>query len=100
MHVIAGFTVIALGVGLSASPYVAEIERYLATTGLTFELHANGTNIEGEWEAVMAAIKGCHERLHAMGVPRIQTSIQLGTRTDKPQRMADKVASVQEKLKL
>nr|WP_320132537.1 MTH1187 family thiamine-binding protein [uncultured Holophaga sp.] len=98
MHVIAGFTVIALGVGVSASPYVAEIERYLATTGLNFELHANGTNIEGEWDAVLAAIKGCHERLHALGVPRIQTTVSLGTRTDKVQRMADKVASVKAKL--
>ena len=98
MHVIAAFTLIPLGVGLSLSPYVAEVERYLASTGLHFELHANGTNIEGEWEAVMAAVKGCHERLHAMGVPRIHSTLQVGTRTDRVQRMADKIASVQGKL--
>ena len=98
MNVIADFTVIPMGVGLSASPYVAEIERLLATTGLNFVLHANGTNIEGEWDEVLGAIKACHERLHAMGVPRIHTSINLGTRTDREQCMADKVASVREKL--
>ena len=61
-------------------------------------LHANGTNIEGEWEDVMAAVKHCHETLHAMGVPRISTIIKVGTRTDRKQTMKDKVQSVREKL--
>jgi uncharacterized protein YqgV (UPF0045/DUF77 family) len=34
---------------------------------LKTQLHANGTNIEGEWEDVMAAVKFCHERLHSAG---------------------------------
>lgn len=100
MHVIVDFTVVPVGAGLSLSPYVAEIERLLASTGLTYELHSNGTNVEGEWDAVMGAIKACHERLHAMGVPRLHTDIKLGTRVDRPeQRMADKVASVKAKLR-
>jgi len=28
-----------------------------------------GTNIEGEWDAVFAAIKRCHETVHAMAPP-------------------------------
>jgi len=36
--------------------------------------------------------------LHAMGVPRISTAIQVGTRTDRDQTMEDKVRSVEEKL--
>ncbi len=98
MNVIAQFTVIPIGTGTSLSGYVAACERVLAATGLTYELHANGTNLEGEWEAVMDAIKRCHETLHAMGVPRISTSVTLGTRSDRPQRMAEKTASVREKL--
>lgn len=94
MHVIVDFTVVPVGAGISLSGYVAEVERVLAASGLTFELHANGTNVEGEWDAVMAAIRTCHERLHALGVPRIHTDVKLGTRSDRPQRMADKVASV------
>ena len=43
-------------------------------------------------------IQGVYERLHVMGVPRIHTDIKLGTRSDRDQRMADKVASVQQKL--
>jgi len=98
MNIIAQFTIIPIGTGTSLSGYVAACERVLAATGLTYELHANGTNLEGEWEAVMDAIKRCHETLHAMGVPRISTNVTIGTRSDRPQRMAEKIASVREKL--
>ena len=97
MHVIVDFTVVPVGAGLSLSPYIARVEEILQEAGLTHELHANGTNVEGEWDAVMAAIRRCHEVLHGMGVPRIHTDIKLGTRSDRPQSMADKVASVQQK---
>ena len=98
MKAIAEFTLIPLGVGVSLSKYVAICEQILVETGLSYELHANGTNLEGEWDEVMAAIKTCHERLHDLGVPRIATQIKIGTRTDREQKMADKVASVREKM--
>ena len=98
MNAIAEFTIIPLGVGVSLSKYVAICEQILVETGLSYELHANGTNLEGEWDEVMAAIKTCHERLHDLGVPRIATQIKIGTRTDREQKMADKVASVREKM--
>ena len=98
MHVIVDFTVVPLGVGVSLSTYVAACEKILAESGLTYQLHANGTNVEGEWEDVFAAIRRCHETLHAMGVPRIHTDVKLGTRTDRVQTMADKLASLGKKL--
>lgn len=98
MHVIADFTLVPLGVGLSLSPYVAAVERILQDAGLTHQLHPNGTSVEGEWDEVVAAVKRCHEVLHGMGVPRIHTDLKLGTRTDKEQRLADKVASVKARL--
>ena len=97
MKVIADLCVVPLGVGVSVSPYIAACERVLQDAGLTVQLHANGTNIEGEWDAVFAAVKRCHEVVHGMGCPRIHTSITLGTRTDRAQTMADKVRSVAEK---
>ncbi len=98
MHVIVDFTVVPVGAGISLSPYIAEVERVLQAACLHHELHANGTNVEGEWDAVMNAIRRCHENLHAMGVPRIHTDIKLGTRVDRDQHMADKVASVEREL--
>ena len=99
MNAIAEFTIIPIGVGLSLSKYVAACEEILAESGLSYELHANGTNLEGEWDTVMEVIKRCHEKLHALGVPRIATQIKIGTRTDKKQKMTDKIESVRVKLK-
>lgn len=98
MNAIADFTIIPIGVGVSLSKYVAACERVLDKTNLHYELHANGTNLEGEWDEVMNAIKACHEKLHEMGVPRISTVIKIGTRTDRAQTMAEKVDSVRAKL--
>jgi uncharacterized protein (TIGR00106 family) len=98
MKVIMDLCVVPLGVGVSLSSYIAECERVLREAGLETRLHAYGTNIEGEWNEVMAAVKRCHEAVHAMGAPRISTTIKLGTRTDRLQTMEEKVRSVEEKL--
>ena len=98
MNTIAEFTIIPIGVGVSLAKYVAVCEKVLEESGLSFELHANGTNLEGDWDQVLGAIKTCHERLHEMGVPRVATQIKLGTRTDRVQKMADKIASVRAEL--
>jgi uncharacterized protein (TIGR00106 family) len=98
MKAIVDFCLVPLGVGVSVSSYVAACEQILSEAGLKTQLHAYGTNIEGEWDTVFTAIKRCHEVVHAMGAPRISTIIKLGTRTDRDQGMADKVASVQAKL--
>jgi uncharacterized protein (TIGR00106 family) len=99
MKVIADLCVVPMGIGVSVSREVAVCERILAEAGLKTRLHAYGTNIEGEWDAVFGAIKQCHEAIHAMGVPRISTNLRLGTRTDREQTMDDKVRSVEEKLR-
>ena len=98
MKLIADISIVPLGVGLSLSRYVAECEKVFTDAGLEPKLHANGTNVEGEWDAVMAALKRCHEVLHEMGVPRIATNVRLGTRTDREPSMAAKLRSVEEKL--
>jgi uncharacterized protein (TIGR00106 family) len=99
MKAIADISIIPLGVGLSLSPYVAACEVVFREAGLEPRLHANGTNVEGDWDAVMAALKTCHEKLHSMGVPRIATNVRIGTRIDREPSMDGKLASVQEKMK-
>ncbi|HBE70470.1 MAG TPA: hypothetical protein DDW52_20165 [Planctomycetaceae bacterium] len=96
MKVIVDLCVVPIGVGVSVSKYVAECQTVLREAGLEHQLHAYGTNIEGEWDTVFAAIKECHQRVHALGAPRITTSIKVGTRTDRVQSMQDKVDSVSE----
>lgn len=98
MKVIMDLCVIPMGVGVSVSEYVAECHKVLQKTTLKTQLHAYGTNIEGEWDEVMAAVKACHEAVHGLGAPRITTTIKLGTRVDRKQSMEEKVQSVYEKL--
>ena len=94
MNVIADLCVVPIGVGVSVSKYVAECERILKDAGLKTKLHAYGTNIEGDWDTVFAAIKECHQVVHEMGAPRISTTLKFGTRTDRAQTMDDKISSV------
>ena len=98
MNVILDLCIVPNGVGVSLSAYVAACEKVLTEAGLKTVLHANGTNIEGEWDKVFAAVRRCHEVVHEMGAPRIFTVMKLGTRTDRTQTMDEKIKSVETKL--
>jgi uncharacterized protein (TIGR00106 family) len=95
MQVIADLCIVPPGVGTSAAEYVVACVRILEEAGLEIQLHAYGTNIEGKWDVVFAAIERCHEVLHAMGAPRISTNLRVGTRTYRDQSMQKKITSVQ-----
>lgn len=90
----AEFSLVPIGVGVSVSRYVALCHDVLEERGLDHELHANGTNVTGEWDDVVRALRECHERVHAAGAPRIQTIVKLGTRTDRGETFTSKVESV------
>jgi uncharacterized protein (TIGR00106 family) len=98
MKVIMDLCVIPMGVGVSVSEYVVACHQILDEAGLKTQLHAYGTNIEGEWDEVMAAVKACHKKVHGMGAPRITTTIKMGTRVDRSQTMEEKVTSVVNKM--
>lgn len=97
MKVTVDLCVVPIGVGVSLSRYIVECQKIIREAGLTCEPHAYGTNIEGEWDDVFAVIKRCHKAVHDLGAPRITTTIKLGTRVDRDQSLADKVASVESK---
>jgi len=73
---------------------------HLLMTGFdrSHQLHAFGTNIEGEWDEVMAAVKACHQQVHQMGRARVTSTLKIGTRTDREQSLEDKVDSVTARL--
>jgi uncharacterized protein (TIGR00106 family) len=99
MKAIADFCIVPIGVGVSLSKYVAACEAVIRDSGLKVQLHAYGTNVEGEWDVVMAVLKRCHEVVHEMGAPRITTTVKIGTRVDREQTMEDKVESVETRLR-
>ena len=90
--------VVPMGVGVSVSEYVVACQRIFEAADLSHEMHAYGTNVEGDWDKVMAAVRECHEKMHEMGAPRVTSSMRLGTRNDREQSMQDKLQSVYEKM--
>jgi uncharacterized protein (TIGR00106 family) len=99
MKVIVDLCIVPIGVGVSLSSYVGACEQVLTEAGLKTVLHANGTNIEGEWDHVFAAVRRCHEVVHEMGAPRVFTVLKAGTRSDRNQTMGEKTRSVQAKMR-
>ena len=99
MKALADICIIPIGVGVSVSRQVVACQEIFNEAGLDSRMHAYGTNVEGEWDDVMAALKRCHQKIHQMGAPRISTSIRLGTRVDREQSMQDKIDSVTDKMK-
>ncbi len=97
MKALADICVIPIGVGVSVSEYVVACEEIFNEAGLDSQLHAYGTNVEGDWDDVMSALKKCHEKVHDMGAPRVSTTIRIGTRVDRAQTMQDKIDSVTQK---
>ncbi len=71
------------GVAVHLAPYIVACEKVPSEAGLKIQLHPNGT-----------AIEACHQAVHAMGCPRVYTTLKVSTRTNKDQSLEDKAASV------
>ena len=95
MNVSVDLCVVPVGLEGSLAPWVAICHGLIQESGLEYELGPNGTAIEGDWDAVFACVKRCHERLHGEGVPRIHTTLRVNTRVDREQSFRDKVPSVE-----
>ncbi|KAK3340272.1 YkoF-like protein [Neurospora tetraspora] len=90
------FCLVPVGTGnVSVANEVAEVQRILKASGLKYTMHSAGTTVEGSWDEVMKVIGQAHAVVHQGGVKRVQTSMRVGTRTDKKQTAEDKVKRVQ-----
>jgi len=96
---VAFLTITPLGTATpSVSHYVAGVERILRETGLTHQLTAMGTIIEGEVDEILAVVRRMHEQPFIQGALRVSTSLRIDDRRDKEHTMAGKMRSVEEKL--
>lgn len=91
------FSIIPIGKGESLSPYVAEAFKIIEASGVAHEHHAMGTNLEGDWDDVMAVIKACRDKL-LQSSNRVSLSIKIDDRKDATDRISSKVRSVREKM--
>lgn len=91
MKALAEIQVVPLGVGVSVRKEVKRAHEIIKESGLVLQLHAYGTNVEGELGEILATIGRIHAKLHAEGVVRIVTNVKIGTRTDKDVSLAGKL---------
>jgi len=94
MKALAEIQVIPIGVGTSVREQVRRAHQIIRDSGLTVQLHAYGTNVEGDLDTILATIGRVHTLLHAEGVVRLSTAVKLGTRTDKENTLDDKVLNI------
>jgi uncharacterized protein (TIGR00106 family) len=94
MKALAEIQVIPIGVGTSVREQVRRAHQIIRDSGLTVQLHAYGTNVEGDLDTILATIGRVHTLLHAEGVVRLSTAVKLGTRTDKESTLDDKVLNI------
>ena len=94
---LAAFSITPLGVGDSVSASVADAVRLVRESGLPNETNAMFTNVEGEWDEVMALIKACVEKV-AESAPRVSVVVKIDHRPGAIDALHAKVQRVEAQL--
>ena len=96
---LAAFSVTPLGGGESVGELVAHAVRIVRESGLPNETNSMFTNIEGEWDEVMAVIHRCVEAVAARA-PRVSVVIKIDHRPGAGDALHTKVESIERELKV
>jgi uncharacterized protein (TIGR00106 family) len=100
--VIAYFVIAPVGIkSTSMGSYVAAaVAAMNEVEGLKSELTPMGTVIEADsLELIFEAVKAAHEALVSKGILRVESTLIIDDRRDKPRTMKDKVETVKKYLK-
>jgi uncharacterized protein (TIGR00106 family) len=91
------FSIIPIGVGSSLGDQLAEVLKIVDASGLPYKINPMGTVIEGEWDEIMKLIKKCHNTVMKTG-ERAVTTISIDDRKGKPNRIDEKVKSIEKRI--
>ncbi len=94
---LAEFSIVPIGVGSSIGDRLAEVLKIVDASGLPYKVNPMGTVVEGEWDEIMKLIKKCHKTLMKTG-ERALTTISIDDRTGKPNRIDEKVKSIERRI--
>jgi uncharacterized protein (TIGR00106 family) len=94
---LAAFSITPLGIGASVSDPVTDVVRLVRESGLPNETNAMFTNVEGDWDDVMALIKRCVMTV-AEDAPRVSVVIKIDHRPGVNDALRSKVAVIEQKL--
>lgn len=91
-------SVVPIGVGSSVSNYVAKCIEIIKRSGLSYEVTAMGTIIEGDIEQLLELALLVHRVPFEMGAKRVLTNIKIDERIDKKATIDSKIASIKNKI--
>ncbi len=91
------FSVVPIGEGEELAEYIAKVVEIIDTGGLSYQLTAMGTIVEGTWDDVFALIKACHQEMRQYA-DRVYTHIAIDDRARAEGRIRGKVEDVEEVL--
>ena len=91
------FSITPLGAGESVSGAVADAVRIVRSSGLPNETNAMFTNVEGEWDEVIALLKQCVDAV-ATEAPRVSIVVKIDYRPGAHDQMHEKVAAIETRL--
>lgn len=94
---IANFSIAPVGCGESLSSYIAAAFAIIEASGIAYEHHAMGTNLEGDWDEVMAVIKACRNKLLESS-QRVSISIKIDDRKGVSDGLFRKAPSARDKM--
>jgi uncharacterized protein (TIGR00106 family) len=95
--VLAAFSVTPIGGDDSVGELVADAVRIVRESGLPNETNAMFTNIEGEWDEVMAVIHRCVQAVAARS-PRVSVVIKIDHRPGVTDALHSKVETIEREL--
>ena len=84
----------------SVSFYIAKaIESIKNIDNLTYEINSMGTILESDdMDAINKASKNMIETVHHLGINRVEVMIKIDSRTDKQQKMEEKLDSIKKQM--
>src|SRR3954464_13324325 len=94
---LAAFSITPLGAGDSVGAPVADAVRLVRESGLPNETNAMFTNVEGDWDEVMALLKACVDRV-AEAAPRVSVVVKIDHRPGHDGALTTKVEAVERHL--
>lgn len=93
---LAEFSIIPIGTGVSISDYVTRAVKIVDGSGLDYKIGPMGTVVEGELDEVLELIKNCHKAVMETA-DRVSTTIIIDDRKGYTGRITKKVESVEKK---
>jgi uncharacterized protein (TIGR00106 family) len=91
------FSIVPVGSGSSIGDRLAEVLKIVDESGLPYKINPMGTVVEGEWDELLNLVRKCHNAV-LKNEERVLTSISVDDRKGRPNRLDEKVKSVERRL--